>query len=60
MPVVEASSQETPYGRMITSGGWFVLNLADALAVRNGSLPHVRPMPRSRGREYAPANVRFR
>jgi hypothetical protein len=35
MPVMEASSQETPYGRMITSDGWFVLNLADALAVRN-------------------------
>jgi uncharacterized cupin superfamily protein len=35
MPVTEASSQETPYGRYITSDGWFVLNLADALAVRN-------------------------
>jgi mannose-6-phosphate isomerase-like protein (cupin superfamily) len=35
MPVKEASSQETPYGRAITSDGWFVLNLADALAVRN-------------------------
>jgi uncharacterized cupin superfamily protein len=35
MPVKEASSQETPYGRYITSDGWFVLNLADALAVRN-------------------------
>jgi uncharacterized cupin superfamily protein len=33
--VKEASSQETPYGRYITSDGWFVLNLADALAVRN-------------------------
>ncbi|HVD24654.1 MAG TPA: cupin domain-containing protein [Gaiellaceae bacterium] len=31
----EASSQETPYGRYITSDGWFVLNLGDALAVRN-------------------------
>ena len=31
----EASSQETPYGRYITSDGWFVLNLEDALAVRN-------------------------
>lgn len=31
----EASSEETPYGRWITSDGWFVLNLADALAVRN-------------------------
>jgi uncharacterized cupin superfamily protein len=33
--VKEASSEETPYGRYITSGGWFVLNLAEALAVRN-------------------------
>jgi len=31
----EASSAETPYGRYITSDGWFVLNLEDALAVRN-------------------------
>jgi uncharacterized cupin superfamily protein len=35
MPVREASSEETPYGRYVTSDGWFVLNLADALAVRN-------------------------
>ena len=35
MPVNEASSEETPYGRYITSDGWFVLNLADALAVQN-------------------------
>ena len=35
MPVKEASSEETPYGRYITSGGWFVLNLQDALAVGN-------------------------
>jgi uncharacterized cupin superfamily protein len=35
MPVSEASAEETPYGRYITSGGWFVLNLAQALAVRN-------------------------
>jgi uncharacterized cupin superfamily protein len=33
--VKEAGSEETPYGRYITSDGWFVLNLADALAVRN-------------------------
>ena len=31
----EARSQDTPYGRYITSDGWFVLNLEDALAVRN-------------------------
>ena len=35
MPVEEASSKETPYGRYVTSDGWFVLNSADALAVRN-------------------------
>ena len=35
MPVEEASWEETPYGRYITSDGWFVLNLSDALAVRN-------------------------
>lgn len=35
MSVKEASSAETPYGRYITSDGWFVLNLEDALAVRN-------------------------
>ncbi len=35
MPVNEASSEETPYGRYVTSDGWFVLNLSDALAVRN-------------------------
>jgi uncharacterized cupin superfamily protein len=35
MPVKEASSEETPYGRYVTSDGWFVLNLGDALAVRN-------------------------
>lgn len=35
MPVTEAVSTETPYGRYVTSDGWFVLNLEDALAVRN-------------------------
>ena len=35
MRMTEASSEETPYGRYVTSDGWFVLNLADALAVRN-------------------------
>jgi uncharacterized cupin superfamily protein len=35
MPVDEASVEETPYGRYATSAGWFVVNLADALAVRN-------------------------
>jgi uncharacterized cupin superfamily protein len=31
----EATATETPYGRYITSDGWFVLNLDQALAVRN-------------------------
>jgi uncharacterized cupin superfamily protein len=31
----EASPADTPYGRYITSDGWFILNLEDALAVRN-------------------------
>ncbi len=31
----EASSFDTPYRRGITSDGWFVLNLADAVAVRD-------------------------
>jgi len=31
----EATAVETPYGRYITTDGWFVLNLSDALAVRN-------------------------
>lgn len=35
MAIQEATSQETPYGRYITSEGWFVLNLGEALAVRN-------------------------
>ena len=35
MSVKEASSADTPFGCYITSEGWFVLNLSDALAVRN-------------------------
>lgn len=35
LPVNEASSEETPYGRYVRSDGWFVLNLCDALALRN-------------------------
>jgi uncharacterized cupin superfamily protein len=31
----EATIQETPYGRNPASEGWFVLNLADALSMRN-------------------------
>ena len=35
MPGREASLADTPYGRYVTSEGWFVLNLGEALAVRN-------------------------
>jgi uncharacterized cupin superfamily protein len=35
VPVSEASYADTPFGRYITSAGWFVLNLGDALGVRN-------------------------
>ncbi len=31
----EASAADTPYGRYITSEGWFVVNLGDTLAVHN-------------------------
>jgi uncharacterized cupin superfamily protein len=34
MLVKEARSEETPYGRYVTSDGWFVLNLEESLAVR--------------------------
>ena len=34
MPVQEANADATPYGRYVTSDGWFVHNLAEALAVR--------------------------
>lgn len=34
MPVEEAHAEETPYGRYVTSEGWFVHNLGEALAVR--------------------------
>ncbi len=33
--MTEATAAETPYGRYITSDGWFVLNLDEALAVSN-------------------------
>lgn len=34
MPVEEAHTEETPYGSYVTSEGWFVHNLQEALAVR--------------------------
>jgi uncharacterized cupin superfamily protein len=35
MPVQEATVEDTPYRRYATSEGWFVVNLGEALAVRN-------------------------
>ena len=47
MSVKEAVSEETPYGRYVTSDGWFVHNLSNALAVRNeekgGALYPIEP-----------------
>lgn len=47
MPVSEATTEETPYGRYVTSPGWFVLDLSEALAVRNeekgGALYPIEP-----------------
>lgn len=34
MPVPEAHTEDTPYGRYVTSDGWFIHNLEEALAVR--------------------------
>ena len=34
MAVEEAHTEDTPYGRYVTSDGWFIHNLEDALAVR--------------------------
>jgi quercetin dioxygenase-like cupin family protein len=34
-PVDEAASEDTPHGRYVTSEGLFVLNLDEALAVKN-------------------------
>ncbi len=60
MPVHEARSEETPYGRYISSDGWFVLNLSDALAVRNeekGGAVYPLECSEARFRDFG-ANVR--
>jgi uncharacterized cupin superfamily protein len=44
MPVNEAVSEDTPYGRHVTSDGWFVLNLEEALAVRFGGKGAMYPL----------------
>jgi uncharacterized cupin superfamily protein len=58
MTVKEASSEETPYGRYITSDGWFVLNLADALAVRNEEKGGATYPLESRDHPFADVGVR--
>jgi uncharacterized cupin superfamily protein len=58
MPVNEASSEETPYGRYITSDGWFVLNLGDALAVQNEQKGGATYPLESRDHPFADVGVR--
>jgi uncharacterized cupin superfamily protein len=58
MSVKEASSEETPYGRYITSDGWFVLNLEDALAVRNDEKGGATYPLESREHPFADVGVR--
>ena len=36
MPVDEARPTDTPFGRVVESDGWFVLNLTESVAVRTG------------------------
>lgn len=36
MPMSEARFGDTPFGRKVESDGWFVLNLADSVAIRTG------------------------
>jgi hypothetical protein len=60
MPVPEATAEGTPYGRHVTTDGWFVLNLGDALAVRNeakgGAMYPLEPQERP----FADVGVRVR
>ncbi|HET6617600.1 MAG TPA: cupin domain-containing protein [Gemmatimonadota bacterium] len=59
MPVEEARSEATPYGRYIATGGWFVHNLADALAVRDEERGAVYPLePRESPFDPFGVNVR--
>lgn len=60
MPVDEASSAETPYGRYITSEGWFVLNFRDALAVRNAEKGGVTYPIESQDHPFEDIGVRLR
>ena len=58
MPVNEANVEETPYGRYVTSDGWFVLNLGDALAVRNDEKGGATFPLESRDHPFADVGVR--
>jgi uncharacterized cupin superfamily protein len=60
MPVKEASSADTPYGRYITSDGWFVLNLGEALAVRNDEKGGVAYPVESQEHPFANLGVHLR
>jgi uncharacterized cupin superfamily protein len=60
MPVNEATSEETPYGRYVTSDGWFVLNLADAFAVRNDEKGGVEYPIEPRAARFADFGVNVR
>ena len=46
MSAEEAHAEETPYGRYVTSDGWFVHNLGEAVAVpteKGGALYPLEP-----------------
>ena len=58
MPVDEARSEDTPYGRYVVSDGWFVLNLGDALAVRNEEKGGATYPLESRNAPFADVGVR--
>ena len=59
MNVSEATSEETPYGRRITSDGWFVLNLDEGVAVHNAEKgPTVYPLESVDGSPEFGVNVR--
>lgn len=60
MSVSEASFADTPFGRYITSTGWFVLNLGDALGVRNEEKGGVAYPIESQEHQFANLGVHLR
>jgi uncharacterized cupin superfamily protein len=58
--MTEASSADTPYGRYVTSDGWFVLNLGEALAVRNEAKGGVSYPIESQEHPFADLGVHLR